>query len=325
MNSFENYDGGASCQSVSQEVPKLPSHEESRLDARFFLLNEVKEQSLEKERREKKEKEEERKEREKEKGLEKEQNIEIDPVESENISKGEEISKEEAIFRENILRSQWLKNTVKYILEYRGDPDEMEDFWSDFDEAFASNEESIKKYVEMLKYEALTQAAAQSLIMDLKEEIAENTGNKINVKIEIEPSTPEEELNSKVDFWVDVEFNGRKNRLPCQAICIDSDNKKLAHNGDKGKTRRSEGDMGREKFFRDNYINCNYPKNAGGYVNKKTQKMLEDFYRENPKGITVFLPKDKILDDGRVEKNTRKNFMGNATDKERAFWFEFIP
>ena len=174
-----------------------------------------------------------------------------------------------------------------------------------------NEEELTDKYDIRKKPEAIKRGIlAEIATMDLLEEMAKKfEGCK---KVEIEYSTPEEDVYQKIDFFLIITLeNGEIIKVPIQVTSCDFSAPTNGHLDKKEKTnldKKIEFVLGNtihtSETVKDIEINPNYKYQKG------IEEKIKKFFDENEKGIFVFIPfgkiKDKEFDSIRGE-DTRKD------------------
>jgi len=214
--------------------------------------------------------------------------------------------------------SQWMQSTEDFVETFQDNPEEIRNYWADFDKVFANGRPEVRKNADTFKYGALAQVAAKGLMRELGAVLKKEYN--VNAEVRTEHSTAEEDIADKVDFWTVVRFNNREKRIPCQVIFIDI-----------GTTVTQDNREGSD-FVKENIVNFQNPDLRNSrYGNRRVKEKIENFFRINDKKskISAFITLPKagnvsILDNGTVNDSVRNTFIGNAM-RDRHFWDEFVP
>ena len=232
--------------------------------------------------------------------------------------------------------AKWMGAIIEYIRENRDNPKKIEELWQQYDTSFLnlkkqSNEDFPDKYnrrrgPKVTKRGILTEIAA----MDLLEEMANSFEGC--EKVEIEYSTPKEDVHQKIDFFLIVTLeNGKLVKIPVQVTSCDLSKPIDNPLDEREKTwldikKEREGLDRKIEFVLGNTIHTSETvKDIEINPDYKYQEGIEDkmkkFFDENGDGIFVFVPygkiKDKKFDSIRGE-DTRKKCVRENGEPSRA-------
>lgn len=221
--------------------------------------------------------------------------------------------------------AECMGNFIKYIRENKEDKEKIKELWQRFDEFYLSfneqvdKEELIGKYDIRKKPEDIKRGIlAEIAAMDLLEEMANNFEGC--EKVEIEYSTPEDDVHKKIDFFLVVTFeNGEVIEIPVQVTSCNLSapaNNSLDKNNKTGlniKKERKELDK-KIDFVLSNAIHTSKTvESIEINSDYKYQKVIEDkmekFFDENEDGVFVFVPYGKV-------KNNKIDLRGEDARKE---------
>jgi hypothetical protein len=322
MNSFENF-GGSSTETPIESIESQQQavEPESRFSLFELIRKEIHEVWVEEEKKKEKDKKKEA-DAAKTEGTADGKTEETDSIEE---GKKEPTVEEIAAMKEaQLFHSRWLKKTLDYFMQIKNYPSEVEEFWLDFDDKFADGTESEKGYAENYKQEILFQAAGQTLMEDYEELLK---SKNIPVEVEIEPSSPKEDVEDMVDFWVHVKFEGktgmREKTFACHVIGVYT-----AYGMREDQRKRGE-------VVKDNYLNFQCPdRKKLSLMNYNMRNEILDFFSKNfdsdpkiPK-MAICLPignGKSIQENGKVIPKIDKDFKERTMDKKSALWEKFIP
>ncbi len=221
--------------------------------------------------------------------------------------------------------AECMGNFIKYIRKNKKDEGKIKELWQRFDEFYLSFNEQvdeeeltgkydIRKKPENIKRGILAEIAAMNL---LEETINNFEGCE---KVEIEYSTPEDDVYKKIDFFLVLTLkNGEVVEIPVQVTSCDLS----APIDDPLDEREKTGlDIKRERKRLDKKIGfvlgntIHTSETARGIEinpNYKYQKWVEDkmkkFFDENKSGVFVFVPYGEV-------KNNKVDPRGEETRKK---------
>jgi hypothetical protein len=312
MNSFENL-GGSSTETPTENIEsEQQTAEPESLSSLFDLIREEIHGVYVKEEKKK----------EKEAG-----NAEADKTADDITEKTDDTEEEKkentaeeiaAMKDAQLFHSRWLKKTLDYLLQINKYPSEVEEFWLDFNDKFADGTKSEKEYAKKYKQEILFQAAGQTIMKDY-EEILQS--KNIPVEIDVEPSSPQQDVESMVDFWVHVKFKGktgsREKTFACHVVGVD------VTQGIREDQRK------RGEIVKRNYLNFQCPDTKElSLMNYTMRNELLDFFSKNPDGAAICLPLgngQSVQENGRLIPSIEKDYRKRTMDGKSAFWEKFIP
>ncbi|MDD3191089.1 MAG: hypothetical protein PHI66_05400 [Candidatus Pacebacteria bacterium] len=246
------------------------------------------------------------------------------------------------------LHAKWIKDAEDYLLENGSDPEDIINFWMEFEDSFENDDGEVNEQLERFKNEVLSRVAARGLMQDFKKTVLEN----VNLEIEIEPSDPSEEVSDGVHFWVNVErktYNKRKvltgvynKRIPIHVTFVDI------------KTNSGQLDMRKERFTSENIIDCKCPSNTSfgmlgnGSFRTMIENELKNFHEIKPEGFSICIPifkdakaeninnehpskgkkrpnnNNTVSPSGKANDNVQKVFI-NKVEKSDEIYDQFIP
>ncbi len=214
---------------------------------------------------------------------------------------------EKELLKEMALKdTEWMGDAIEYIRKNKDNPEEIEKFWKEYDKTFLSFKEhennkdftkrySIEQGPEVVKRGILAEIAAMDLLKELV------NGFKGCKKVEIEYSTPEEDVYDKIDFFLIVTLeNGRIKRIPVQVKSCNISGFTNNYSNIKELERKT-------RFVLDNVINTDETKNIR--IDKKYKyqvragKRMNEFFgieknkngiKINKGGFFVILPNGKM-------------------------------
>jgi|GEM_PF-6811499 hypothetical protein len=218
--------------------------------------------------------------------------------------------------------SDWMKAIEAHIFDLRNEPELAREFWEKFNEKMGIKDDATRENMESFKYEILSHIAAQNFIKDLEQRFRKE-GN--DIEINIISSTPEEDVEQKVDFWTNIKCTDPHGKIftrniPCRVVCIDI-SKRLSD-------RESNGKRGR--FILDNFASFKCPdaeKMSKVHIDLRDQYKMKEFYKNNPEGLLFLMSRFEnmtLLDDGQMNETLKKSLTKSILGNER-FRKHFLP
>jgi septum formation topological specificity factor MinE len=238
---------------------------------------------------------------------------------AEDMKAAEELEKVAAQEKAKLFHSKWMKVMEEDLLKVIGFPDEAQRFWSEFSDTFAQGSPEEKAHAEKFKEEILSHVIARTILEGFEGKLAKQ---KIPVKIDVHPSTPQEDLEKMVNFWVQVERRGKretvKRTFPVHVFNVD------ISQGSREEKRA------RGNFIKENFMDFELPTgNKRKFADRKTIEEMMDFYQKYPDGLAITLPigiGHTLVKEGRPNEKFNSEFAAQTIDNKKSdCLFRFIP